>query len=441
MAKNSERSALLDFFFRNKVAILFSLVSLLCLWISGIQVSFLIKELLTRLARNSFLVLALIIPVIAGMGMNFSIVIGAMSAQAAVIMVTYFKLSGVVALLATFALSLPIAIFFGWLTGKVLNRAVGQEMITGMMLGYFANGIYQLIFLVLVGSALIPIVDPDLLLSSGVGVRNSIDLTNTIKYPMDDIIRVPAVWFLVIIGVAGCVWFIVKAVKAKKKGEPMSVNLLLAVLCAAFVGVVLMPGVYSGLMTSGSNRQPLTVPLFTFFIIFLLFLFNGVFLKTRLGQNLRTVGNSMSVANSAGINVNKMRIIAIMISTVLAAWGQIIYLQNVGTLQTMTSHESVGLYAVAAILVGGASVRKATNAQAIIGVVLFHTLFIVSPQAGQALFNNAQLGEFFRVFLSYGVIALALALHAWERVKKNKEDVEEAGQLPPGGDAEASAKS
>ena len=44
MAKNSERSALLDFFFRNKVAILFSLVSLLCLWISGIQVSFLIKE-------------------------------------------------------------------------------------------------------------------------------------------------------------------------------------------------------------------------------------------------------------------------------------------------------------------------------------------------------------------------------------------------------------
>ena len=138
MAKNSERSALLDFFFRNKVAILFSLVSLLCLWISGIQVSFLIKELLTRLARNSFLVLALIIPVIAGMGMNFSIVIGAMSAQAAVIMVTYFKLSGVVALLATFALSLPIAIFFGWLTGKVLNRAVGQEMITGMMLGYLS---------------------------------------------------------------------------------------------------------------------------------------------------------------------------------------------------------------------------------------------------------------------------------------------------------------
>ena len=58
--------------------------------------------------------------------------------QAAVIMVTYFKLSGVVALLATFALSLPIAIFFGWLTGKVLNRAVGQEMITGMMLGYLS---------------------------------------------------------------------------------------------------------------------------------------------------------------------------------------------------------------------------------------------------------------------------------------------------------------
>ncbi|MBE5780352.1 MAG: ABC transporter permease [Clostridiales bacterium] len=431
----------MDFIFRNKVAILFSIVSLLCLYVSGIQVSFLIKELLTRLARNSFLVLALIIPVIAGMGMNFSIVIGAMSAQAAIIMVTYFKLSGIVALIATFVLALPLSVFFGWLTGKVLNRAVGQEMITGMMLGYFANGIYQMIFLVLVGSAIIPIVDPDLLLSTGVGVRNSIDLTNTIKYTMDNIIQVPAVWFLVALGAFGIFWFVRKALMAKKKGEAMSVHIFMAAMSAALVAVVLMPGVYYGLMTSGAGKTPLQVPLFTFFMIFLLFLFNGFFLKTRLGQNLRTVGNSRQVANSAGINVDKMRITAIVISTVLAAWGQIIYLQNVGTLQTMTSHESVGLYAVAAIVVGGASVKKATNAQAIIGVVLFHTLFIVSPQAGQALFNNAQLGEFFRVFLSYGVIALALALHAWERIKKGKGEEGAEAQLPPAGEDGAKAAS
>ena len=42
---------------------------------------FIVKELITRIGRNSFLVLALIVPVIAGMGLNFGIVIGAMAAQ------------------------------------------------------------------------------------------------------------------------------------------------------------------------------------------------------------------------------------------------------------------------------------------------------------------------------------------------------------------------
>ena len=62
--------------------------------------------------------------------------------------------------------------------------------------------------------------------------------------------------------------------------------------------------------------------------------------------------------------------------------------------------------------------QKATNRQALIGVLLFHTLFIVAPQAGKNLFDNAQLGEYFRVFVSYGVIALSLAMHAWKLVKK-----------------------
>src|SRR5690554_5794918 len=48
---------------------------------------FLINEIITRLARNLFLVLSLIIPVIAGLGLNFGIVIGAMSGQAALIIV------------------------------------------------------------------------------------------------------------------------------------------------------------------------------------------------------------------------------------------------------------------------------------------------------------------------------------------------------------------
>jgi simple sugar transport system permease protein len=41
-------------------------------------------------------------------------------------------------------------------------------------------------------------------------------------------------------------------------------------------------------------------------------------------------------------------------------------------------------------------------------------MFIFSPIAGKNLFNDAQIGEYFRVFACYAVIATALALHAWK---------------------------
>ncbi|HCX70427.1 MAG TPA: ABC transporter permease, partial [Firmicutes bacterium] len=145
-------------------------------------------------------------------------------------------------------------------------------------------------------------------------------------------------------------------------------------------------------------------------------------IRTRLGQQMRAVGQDMHIAEVAGINVNRTRTVALVISTVLAAWGQLIFLQNIGTMNTYNSHEQVGTFAIAALLVGGATTRKATIWNAIVGVLLFHTLFIVSPLAGQKLLGIPQVGEYFRVFLAYGVIAVALALHAWQaKVKSNKE--------------------
>ena len=158
----------------------------------------------------------------------------------------------------------------------------------------------------------------------------------------------------------------------------------------------------------------------TYIVIALLCLFNVAIMRTRLGQQFRAVGQNMTVANASGINVDKVRVIAIMISTVLAAWGQLIFVQNFGVFQTYGAHEQVGLYAGAAILVGGASIVRATNAQAILGCILFHTLFIVAPEAGKALFGDAQIGEYFRVFISYGVIALALVLHGLRTAKSKK---------------------
>ncbi|HBR29490.1 MAG TPA: ABC transporter permease, partial [Firmicutes bacterium] len=138
----------------------------------------------------------------------------------------------------------------------------------------------------------------------------------------------------------------------------------------------------------------------------------------KLGQQMRAVGQDMNIAAVSGINVDRTRLIAMMISTVLAAWGQLIFLQNIGTFNTYNSHEQVGMFSIAAILIGGASISKATIWNALIGVLLFHTLFVVSPLAGQRILGIPQVGEYFRSFLAYGVIAVALALHAWQSRKK-----------------------
>jgi simple sugar transport system permease protein len=124
-------------------------------------------------------------------------------------------------------------------------------------------------------------------------------------------------------------------------------------------------------------------------------------------------------------------------STVLAAIGQVIFLQNMGVINTFNSHEQIGTLAIASILVGGASVTSATVGHALVGTVLFQLLFIVSPTAGQRLMGNAQVGEFFRVFIGYGIIAVALLIHSWKR----KASLESASrQLAVKAEAEATGK-
>ena len=73
---------------------------------------------------------------------------------------------------------------------------------------------------------------------------------------------------------------------------------------------------------------------------------------------MRAVGQDMEVSKSAGIEVNKVRIYSIVISTVLAGIGQVIYLQNLGTINTYNSHEQIGMFSVAALLIGGSFCSK-----------------------------------------------------------------------------------
>ena len=402
----------------NAVTVMFVVLCTLCMIFSGQSVSYVIYELFGRLSRNSFIVLALIIPIVAGMGINFAITIGAMAAQISVLWVIEWGVGGFGGFLLAMGMTLPIAALFGYLIGKLLNKMKGQEMIGGLILGYFANGLYQLLFLFIFGN-LIPLNTPGLVIKGSTGVANTIDLNSGagggIKYALDGIWRTDfgtALYVLCgIVAVALIVGLLLK--KVEKKKAIIGVGAA-AVLC----GLYQIPAV-------ANLFSMVKVPMITFIVVGVLCLFNVGVMKTRLGQQFRAVGQNRTVANASGIHVDKVRLIAIMISTVLAGWGQLIFVQNMGSFQTYGAHEQVGLYAGAAILVGGASIRKATNGQAILGCILFHLLFIVAPPAAKNLFGDAAIGEYFRVFISYGVIAMALVMHAWRSVQNKKEKKEQ----------------
>ena len=49
--------------------------------------------------------------------------------------------------------------------------------------------------------------------------------------------------------------------------------------------------------------------------------------------------------------------------------------------------------------------------------IVISFLFLGIP-AGKALAGDAQIGEYFRVFVAYAVITVALVLHAWQAARR-----------------------
>ncbi|MBQ7264395.1 MAG: ABC transporter permease, partial [Synergistaceae bacterium] len=272
----------------NAVPIVFIAISAVAIPLSGFSASYLVQELLTRIGRNSFLILSLLIPIMAGMGLNFGMVLGAMAGQIGLILVSDWAIVGIPGMVLAMMVGTPIAALLGVFCGNVLNRAKGQEMVTGYILGFFINGVYQLVVLYLMGWV-IPIGNASLLLSRGYGIRNAVSLLG-IRGVLDNLLPVSFPFF------------------------------------------------------GGTVRVPLT----TLLVIAAFCVFIVWFRRTKLGQDMRAIGQSQSVAGSAGIAVNRTRIIAIVISTVLACYGQIIYLQNMGTLNTYNSHDQAGMFSIAA---------------------------------------------------------------------------------------------
>ena len=344
--KNSGISPV-EFIKNNSVPIMFVIICAVCIPLSGFSPSYLFNEIVTRMGRNTFLILSLLIPIMAGMGLNFGMTLGAMAGEIGLILVCDWQIVGIPAMVLAIIISLPIAIGLGVFCGKILNMAKGREMITSYIMSFFINGIYQLVVLYMMGPV-IPIKHSSIKLPRGYGIRNTVSLLK-MRQKLDRLI-------------------------------PLK-----------FLGA--------------------DIPVMTFIIIAILCFFIIWFRKTKLGQDMRAVGQDMEVSRDAGIDVERTRIISIVISTILADIGMVIYLQNMGNIATYSSHSQIGMFCIAALLVGGASVDRASIGNVFLGVILFHMMFIVAPAAGAKITGDSMIGEYFRVFVSYAVITIALVMY------------------------------
>ena len=365
--------ALRRFLSDNIVPIMFVLICAYCVPCADLSWNYLLNEGMTRLGRNAFLILSLLIPVMAGMGMNFGMTLGAMAGQIGLIFAADWQVWGIPGLILAAIISIPISVLLGIMIGKLLNRAKGREMITSYMIAFAMDGVYQFFVLFMMGPV-IPIIHNTLKLPRGYGIRNTVSLLN-MRQSLDN-------------------------------------------LLAVSVGGV-------------------KIPVLTLIIIAAACLFILWFRRTKLGQDMRAVGQDMEVARDAGINVERTRVISMVISTVFAGFGMIIYLQNVGNFPTYTAHTQIGMFSIAALLVGGASVEKASIKNVFLGVILFHTMFIVAPRTGTVITGDSMIGEYFRVFVSYAVITIALVMY---EAKKRKAKSAAGLQLAADQLAEEEAK-
>jgi simple sugar transport system permease protein len=131
------------------------------------------------------------------------------------------------------------------------------------------------------------------------------------------------------------------------------------------------------------------------------------FFKTKTGTAITAVGSNPDYARAAGIDVDKMRVVSVIWSTVLGAIGVIVYFQSFGFIQSYAAPLAYVFPAVAAVLLGGASVNKATITNVVIGTILFQGIVTMTP----SVINSAisiDISEVLRLIISYGMIVYAL---------------------------------
>jgi simple sugar transport system permease protein len=132
-----------------------------------------------------------------------------------------------------------------------------------------------------------------------------------------------------------------------------------------------------------------------------------LFMRSRTGTALTAVGSNPDFARAGGVSAARMRVISVMVSTVYGAVGILVYQQSFGFIQLYQAPLFMAFPAVAAVLLGGASVNKATILNVVVGTFLFQSILAMTPSVINSVLKT-DMSEVIRILISNGMIIYAL---------------------------------
>ena len=242
-----------------------------------------------------------------------------------------------------------------------------------------------------------------------VGGVISVSTTSPVFKLVNSNLSVAAGWIglVVVIAIYAAV-SIRRAAHRRAKGltvPPLSITLLQ--IGAAAVGGILLVYVCNinrGLLTP-LKGVPYVVP----FVGIVLLLYSIFLARTRLGRYMYAIGGNPEAARRAGINVQGVRRLAFVFSGMTAGLAGLIYVSTLGSISTGVDGGTYTLYAVAAAVIGGASLfgGRGKPLHALLGGLVIGVVY-----NGLALMGISAAGQFIATAI---VLLVAAAIDALVR--------------------------
>ena len=301
-------------------------------------------NVINRFSWNAVLVLAMVPMIHSGCGLNMGLPLAIISGLLGATLSIELGFTGPMSFFMAMLLATPFAILLGAAYGWLLNRIKGGEMMVATYVGFSAVSFMCMMWM------LLPYKSPTMVWGfAGKGLRTTISLEGFYDKALANFLTIDLNRF--------------------------GINLVI----------------------------PTGILLFFAFLAFLVW----AFLHTKTGTAMTAVGSNPAFAKAAGINIDKTRMLSVILSTWLGAVGILIYEQGFGFVQLYMAPFNMALPAVAAILIGGASVNKASITNVIIGTFLYQGLVTMTPTVMNSMIHM-DMSEVIRVIVSNGMIVYAL---------------------------------